>query len=150
VIDSGEAFNTSQLKSRLAAINATWAKTKTTNIDLIKRNLDPTKPYIAEDYSARIYAIYEEMRDGYLGMVTHVRGAAESTFPSSINSVGPLVSITNIAKIPRINIPKFSEKYEDYESVKDQRTTLPDSTKLQYLKSCLVGHSVDLEKNIIY
>jgi hypothetical protein len=33
-----EAFITSQLQSRLDAINATWAEAKATNIDLMGRN----------------------------------------------------------------------------------------------------------------
>jgi hypothetical protein len=150
-----ETFFTSQLQSRLDAINATWAEAKATNIDLIERNLDTMETYIAEDCFGRIYAAYEEVRDRLLGMVTHISGNIECTSPSSINSAGPSAAVTNIAKLPRINLPTFSGKYEGWKSFKDlfsslvhNVTRLPDSTKLQYLKSCLVGHAADLVKNI--
>jgi hypothetical protein len=52
-------------------------------------------------------------------------------------------------------LPTFSGNYEDRESFKDlfsslvhNVTSLPDSTKLQYLKSCLVGQAAGLVNNI--
>jgi hypothetical protein len=128
-----EAFITSQLQSRLDARNATWAVAKATNIDLIGCNLDTTELYIVDDCFGRIYAVYEEVQDRLFGMVTHISGDTECTSPSSINSVGSSAAATNIAKLPRIKLPRFSDKYEDWESFKElfyslahNVTSLPD------------------------
>jgi hypothetical protein len=53
---------------------------------------------------------------------------------------GPSIAMANIAKLPRINLPSFFGRYEDWESFKDlfsslvhDVASLPDSTKLQFL-----------------
>jgi hypothetical protein len=92
-----ESFTTSQLQSRLDSINATWAEVKATNIDLIGRNMDPSEPYISEDRFARIYAVYEEVRDRLLRMFLEVTGASEFTASSSTNSTRPSIAMANIA-----------------------------------------------------
>jgi hypothetical protein len=63
--------------------------------------------------------------------------------------------VANIDKLPRINLLSFSGKNEDWESFKDlfcslvrDVASLPDSTKLQYLKSCLPGQVAQLVKNV--
>jgi hypothetical protein len=73
-------------------------RSKGLDIDLIWHNLETIEPYIIEDDFARIYAIYEEVRDKLLGI-----------------SAGPSVSKTSMAKLPRINLPTFSIKYENWE-----------------------------------
>jgi hypothetical protein len=125
------------------------------NIDLIGCNLNTTEPYIVENCFGRIYAAYEAVWDRLLGMVTHISGNTEYTSPSSINSACPSAAATNIAKLPRINLPTFFGKYKDWKCFKDlfsslvhNVTSLPDSTKLQYLKTCLVGHAADLVNNV--
>jgi hypothetical protein len=83
-----EFFTMSQLQSRLDSINATWAEVKATNVELIDRNMDPSEPYISENRFARIYAVYEEVRDRLLGMLNEVTGTSEFTASSSTNSSG--------------------------------------------------------------
>jgi hypothetical protein len=101
--------------------------------------------------------VYEEMRDRLLGMLNEVTGASEFTASSSTNSIGPSIAVANIAKLPRINLLSFSGRYEDWDSFKDlfsslvhDAPSLPDSTKLQYLKSftCLSGQAAELVKNV--
>jgi hypothetical protein len=102
-----ESFTTSQLQSQLDSINAMWAEMKATNIELISRNMDPSEPYISEDRFARIYAVYEEVRDRLLGMLNEITGASEFTTSSSTNSTGPSITVANIKNY------RFSGRYED-------------------------------------
>jgi hypothetical protein len=117
--------------------------------------MDASELYISEDSFARIYAVYEEVRDRLLGMLNEITGASEFMASSSTNSISPSIAMANIAKLPHINLPSFSGRHEDWESFKDLFSSLvhdvailPESTKLQYLKSCLSGQAAELVKNI--
>ncbi|XP_026666969.1 uncharacterized protein LOC113463933 [Ceratina calcarata] len=58
-------------------------------------------------------------------------------------------------KLPKLDLPTFAGRYEDWENFCDLFTTLvhnaprlADATKLQYLKSCLRGTAADLVKDV--
>ena len=62
---------------------------------------------------------------------------------------------SRVAKLPRIPLPSFSGKYEDWDSFSDLFTTLvhdvpglSDATKLQYLKLCLRDGADELIKDV--
>ena len=60
-----------------------------------------------------------------------------------------------MAKLAKIPLPTFSGQYEDWASFQDffqsmvhDLSRVPDATKLQYLKLCLIGSAADLIKDV--
>ncbi|XP_046141252.1 uncharacterized protein LOC123987702 [Osmia bicornis bicornis] len=98
---------------------------------------------------------YEDTLDYFLTLKTECEAAAEST--QAIRTVEGNASGSDLrpAKLPKLDLPTFSGRYEDWDSFCDLFTTLvhdaprvADATKLQYLKSCLKGVAADLVKDV--
>ncbi|KAI4472701.1 hypothetical protein M0802_016560 [Mischocyttarus mexicanus] len=80
---------------------------------------------------------------------------ASTRTASSAGNVEAVERPSGTAKLPRVPLPSFSGRVEEWESFRDLFTTLvhdspelSDSTKLQYLKGCLKGPAAELIKNV--
>lgn len=69
--------------------------------------------------------------------------------------ITPQVVQSSISKQPDIQLSKFSGEYEEWETFRNQflslinnEPTLSDTTRLQYIKTCLSGKAEQMLKNL--
>lgn len=143
------------VQSRLDALKEVWLEVRKTHSEIIGRGGAENEPYVIDDWFERIQGVYENALDEFLALLTFVEGVEEDAVAESVESSSHGAAGTGVAKLPRIPLPTFSGKYEDWASFCDLFTTLvhdvaplSDATKLQYLKLCLTGSAADLIKDV--
>ncbi|XP_046478626.1 uncharacterized protein [Neodiprion pinetum] len=143
------------IKSRLDALNEIWTEVRKAHAEIIVRENADADPYVTDDWFGRIQGVYENTLDEFLALLTSAEKVEIEavTGPAEASTSG--TTGTGVAKLPRIPLPTFSGKYEDWASFCDLFTTLvhdvaslSDATKLQYLKLCLTGSAADLIKDV--
>ncbi|XP_076549167.1 uncharacterized protein LOC143306370 [Osmia lignaria lignaria] len=148
-------LNKNIVQARLDAIIGIWAEARKTHVEIVTRDDANSDPYVIDNVFARMQCAYEDTLDYFLTLKTECEAAAGST--QAIRTVEGNASGLDLrpAKLPKLDLPTFSGRYEDWDSFCDLFTTLvhdaprvADATKLQYLKSCLKGVAADLVKDV--
>ena len=141
------------VQARLDAIKDTWAEARQTHSDIIVRDDAETDAYVADRWFDRIQGVYENSLDQILTLLASFdKPEGDTSFSEASSDRG---SGARVAKLPRIPLPTFSGKYEDWASFCDLFTTLvhdvpglSDATKLQYLKLCMKDGAAELIKDV--
>ncbi|XP_066596911.1 uncharacterized protein [Prorops nasuta] len=149
------SFSRPMIQLRLDDIKATWDEIRQTNAEIIGRDDTDALRYEEENTLPRLQRIYENARDELVVLMNSLPDVSSSVASSQItgNEIGQLDNKS--AKLPKLDLPSFSGKYEDWESFSDlfvslvhTRSKLSDATKLQYLKSCLTGSAAEFIKGV--
>lgn len=146
-----ESLNKSIVQSRLDAVRDIWAEARKTHSEIIVREDAETDAYIADNWFDRIQGVYETALDEILTLLSFFEKPEDGASVSETSSAGD----NRVAKYPKIPLPKFTGKEEDWPSFCDLFTTLvlevpgiKDSLKLYYLKSCLIEGAADIIKDV--
>ncbi|XP_011870722.1 PREDICTED: uncharacterized protein LOC105563611 [Vollenhovia emeryi] len=145
------------IRSQLERLNEIWEDVCKTHAEISAKEGAETDPYMVDDVFATLHATYEDVRD--LLVTSRVPFEAREELVSSIRRADVEPSEpeadASVARLPRMPLPTFSGKYEDWESFCDLFTALvhevpkfADVTKLQFLKSCLKGPAAELIKDV--
>ncbi|XP_048482282.1 uncharacterized protein LOC119693509 [Plutella xylostella] len=140
------------LKVRIQCIDEYWDTFKNTHTSLLKatkREERACLPYFMNES-------YSECEDNYLSLKsdmqdliniltsTETSNISMTSEHSRIQGAGASVDV----RLPRIDLPKFSGNYEDWQSFEDtfyslihNNTALSSVQKLHYLKACLTGEA---------
>ncbi|XP_018398857.1 PREDICTED: uncharacterized protein LOC108776670 [Cyphomyrmex costatus] len=143
------------VQSRLEALGAVWSEVRKTHSEIIVRDDAGSDAYVVDDWFKRIQGVYENAVDECLTLLPQFEMVAGSRMSGADSASVSDMGTPSVAKLPRIPLPTFSGKYEDWDSFCDLFTTLvldaprlADATKLQYLKSCLTGSAAELIKDV--
>ncbi|XP_066585482.1 uncharacterized protein [Prorops nasuta] len=141
---------------RINGVKAAWDEIRQLNAELIGLEDAEAVLYQNDNVLERLQQLFEDARDELTLIKNNIPDVLSSTMTSSQgdgNDDGSGDSRT--AKLPKLDLPSFSGKYEDWESFSDlfvslvhSRTKLSDVTKLQYLKSCLKEGAAEFVKGI--
>ena len=144
-----DSLNKHIVQASLDAIREILVEIRKTHSDITARDEADTEAYVVDKWIERIQGVYENALDEFLTLLSYFEKAESETSISEAGSDG------RVAKLPRIPLPTFSGKYEDWASFSDLFTALvhdiprlSDATKLQYLKLCLKDSAADLIKDV--
>ncbi|XP_058798035.1 uncharacterized protein LOC131668142 [Phymastichus coffea] len=141
------------IQTRINMINDLWADVRKTHTDIALRAEAFENAYITENKYAALQDIYENTLDVLLTALPQSPSNEERNPRRREREDDDHDDCS--AKLPRLDLPTFSGKHEDWDSFADIFTTLvhnapriADTTKLQYLKSCLKGSAAELVKDV--
>ncbi|XP_058810473.1 uncharacterized protein LOC131675492 [Phymastichus coffea] len=141
------------VQTRINMINDLWADVRKTHTDIALRAEAFENAYITENKYAALQDIYENTLDVLLTALPQSPSNEERNPRRREREDDDHDDCS--AKLPRLDLPTFSGKHEDWDSFADIFTTLvhnapriADTTKLQYLKSCLKGSAAELVKDV--
>ncbi|XP_076660848.1 uncharacterized protein LOC143364322 [Halictus rubicundus] len=150
---SRDSLNSNIISSRVNSLTEIWSKARATHEEIVVREDALNDVYITENVFARLQATYEDALDFLLTTRSELDSSSSNTGTSNTASV--INDDTRPAKLPKLDLPTFAGRYEDWENFCDLFTTLvhnaprlSDATKLQYLKSCLKDSAADLVKDV--
>ncbi|XP_066600734.1 uncharacterized protein [Prorops nasuta] len=147
-------LNLNIIISRSEALNELWKSVRSTHEEIITREDAENDVYVTSNSFLRIQTMYEDFLDFLLTMRSELE---KNVIPEDLNlsNSGNNYSDTRSAKLPKIDLPIFEGRYEDWENFCDLFTNLvhnapglADATKLQYLKSCMRNTAADLVKDV--
>ena len=145
-----DSLNKSIVQSRLEAARDIWSEIRKTHSEIIVRDDAETDAYVADRWFERIQGVYENALDEILSLVSFFEKSVSDTSVSEAGS-----DSARVAKLPKIPLPSFSGKEEDWPSFCDLFTTLvhntaglSDAVKLQYLKSCFTDEAAEQIKDV--
>lgn len=140
--------------SGLNLLEKRWAKFEDNNAELEELNANgelDSEAYFLEDWYQEICRAYLKFHGALLRASKASSSRGASSAASTINSS----ECTNQATLPKLPLPKFSGRYEEwvsfhdrFQSLVDGNTTLAQVDKLQYLISCLSGDAAMVIANI--
>ncbi|KAI4475931.1 hypothetical protein M0802_014976 [Mischocyttarus mexicanus] len=126
-----------------------------THEEILMLSVDMADPYVAEGVFPRIQGVEYQASALIHSNKAELETEASTRTASSAGNVEAGERPSGTAKLPRVPLPTFSGRVEEWESFRDLFTTLvhdspelSDSTKLQYLKGCLKGPAAELIKNV--
>lgn len=105
-----DTLSKSIVQARLDAVREIWAETRKTHSDIIVRDDAETDAYVADSWFDRIQGVYETALDEFLTLLALFDKADSDSTMSDGDSE------SRVAKIPKISLPTFSGKYEDWAS----------------------------------
>ncbi|XP_073949064.1 uncharacterized protein [Choristoneura fumiferana] len=145
-----ERLTLGYVKVRMQYIDEYWQSFKSSHALLIKianKEQRATLRYFVEDY-------YGKCEEKYLDLKTILQDLLDFNTPSpvlnnmSINSSSTDVGNKVDVRLPRIELPRFSGSYEEWQAFEDIFTSLihnnkslSDVQRFHYLKSCLCGEA---------
>ncbi|XP_045455994.1 uncharacterized protein LOC123665778 [Melitaea cinxia] len=144
------------IKTRLKTIDEYWETFKETHKNLLKctpREQRGVLPYFLNEE----YYSYEDLYICLKGDLTDLLSNMDSKpkiFEESNSSNLLQNAQSSFAKLPRIQLPTFSGKYEDWPTYQDlflalvHNTTINDVQKLHYLKTSVTGEAEMLLRHI--
>ncbi|XP_058803593.1 uncharacterized protein LOC131671293 [Phymastichus coffea] len=149
-----DTLNKTIVQIRLTAVDGLWNEIRKTHNEIALCADAERHEYITENKFDKIDQVYEETLD-WLSIVM-------TKFPKDIESNSRRRERNEDsdddlpAKLPRLDLPSFSgNNYEDWESFADIFRTLvydapriKETTKLQYLKTCLKDTAADLNEDV--
>lgn len=107
-----------------------------------------------EYFTLETYQLFENVFCDYKGILKDVKEAL-SPKQSTLPQPQPSTSSSYDIQLPRINIPNFTGKYDEWPTFHDLFVSLIHNNKkisgvqkLQHLKSCLVGEPENLLRNL--
>ncbi|XP_066589184.1 uncharacterized protein [Prorops nasuta] len=141
---------------RINDVKAAWDEIRQLNAEIIGFDDVDAVQYQNDKVLERLQQLFEDSRDELLSIKNNISEILSGPMTSSQlvgNDDGSIDHRTE--KLPKLDLPSFYGKYEDWESFSDlfislvhNRTNLSDSTKLQYLKMCLKEGAADFVKGI--
>ncbi|XP_031781161.1 uncharacterized protein LOC103316074 [Nasonia vitripennis] len=147
-----DSLNKSMVQARLDAVKQIWVETRKTHSEIVVRDDAETDAYIADQWFDRIQGVYESALDEILTLLA----LFDKPDADDSASMGESDSDPEVVKLPKISLPTFSGKDEDWASFSDlftslvhSRSGISDVTKLQYLKLCLTGVAAELIKDVM-
>lgn len=153
------------IKSRIAIPQGYWNKCVRSNskIECEASDEDSQEPYFVDcqfDQAEAYYLSAMDHMQGELETTTAALsvGSEQSTSQQPIGANSTQVSVPNMsdfARLPQIEIPKFTESYTDWANFKDlfesmvvKNTRLSKVQKLHYLKTNVTGEAFNLLENV--
>ncbi|XP_063827477.1 uncharacterized protein LOC135076893 [Ostrinia nubilalis] len=144
------------IKSRLKSIGDDWIAFKQAHSNLTRctpREQRTDFPYFHNEEYFEIEELYINIRADLMDILAGIEGQRRSV--EAVNfSTSTQDSQQPFAKLPRIQLPTFSGKYEDWPTYQDlfealvHNTSLSDVQKLHYLKTSVSGEAEMLLRNI--
>ncbi|KAI4482492.1 hypothetical protein M0802_013663, partial [Mischocyttarus mexicanus] len=126
-----------------------------THEEILMLRVDMADPYVTEGVFPRIQGVEYQASALIHSIKAELETEASTRTASSAGNVEAVERPSGTAKLPRVPLPSFSGRVEEWESFRDLFTTLvhdspelSDATKLQYLKGCLKGPAAELIKNV--
>ncbi|XP_066603091.1 uncharacterized protein [Prorops nasuta] len=145
------------IQSRIDSLRSIWSEIRQTHTEIVGREEPEAIEYIENDVFAQLQLLFEETQDEFL--ILHDSIPEINT--NMRNSIGmgsvadEMRGDNRVAKLPKLDLPTFAGKYEDWDNFCDlfsslvhNRSNLPDVAKLQYLKSCLIESAADFVKGV--
>ncbi|XP_070524007.1 uncharacterized protein [Cardiocondyla obscurior] len=146
-------ITTSAIEIRINQLDTNWAKFEKAHDQLREEYWEQVKThaYITKDYYAIVEEVYYNQRATLEEMMlTLSPSAGSSKTPESPRSSEPLRS-----QLPRLQLPTFSGRFEDWPNFKDlfqsmvgADSSLQEIQKFHYLRSSLKGEAEQLTRNI--
>lgn len=150
------------VRSTMALLDAKWQKYDSQHSELMRSHRKELKgsSYVTEDLYEKTEAQYASQRAQLLAAERQLAPAVPSEASASSASAPPSTGSSVPApapapSLPRIELPKFSGKFEDWPAFRDLFTSmvrheaaLPDVKKFHYLKTSVQGEAESLLKNL--
>lgn len=141
------------VEARLAALDDNWKRFQTQHDTLISKY---RKDLADQDYTkSQVYAHAEETYLAHKGMFLDSLRQMRSKPQENISTAKQELSHAPRTTLPRIQLPQFSGKYEEWPSFRDlfhsiigKDVSTTHVEKLHYLKSCLKGEAELLIRNL--
>ncbi|XP_043498357.1 uncharacterized protein LOC122521576 [Polistes fuscatus] len=112
-------------------------------------------PYMIEDEIKKIREAYDEAFHAFVALRRQLVQSEAPTFTRESSHPQGSGLDPSYSQLPKMSLPKFSGDEEDWEnffysfrSMMHDALRLDDTTKLRYLKSCLVGEAAGLIKDV--
>ncbi|XP_066585517.1 uncharacterized protein [Prorops nasuta] len=151
-------LNRALVRDRIQKLHGYWIKFCKRHEEIITRDDIADDPYLTESF----FASTEDLRDECNDELSRVLAAfpnddVANTSTASQSSVSNENSNTvcHNLHLPKIDLPHFSGKYEDWEAFENRFSSLihekaqvPNVVKLQYLMGCLQGPAADFVKDV--
>ena len=152
---SSESLNKAIVQARIDGLTEIWNEVRKTHSDILAKEDIDNDAYIVDNRFAVLRETYEDANDLLLTARMTLE-STEGTRPRPSNGTSAENNgDASVPKLPRIPLPTFSGRYEDWESFSDLFTALvhdvprySNSTKLQFLKTCLTGSTAELVKDV--
>ena len=145
-----DSLDKTVVQARLDSVREIWAEIRRIHSEIIVRDDTDTDAYVPDKWFDRIKDVFENAEEDFLLLLAFFN---KSVVDVSFSEAGSESS--RVAKLPKIPLPKFSGKEEDWASFCDLFTTLvhnitglSDAIKLQYLKSCLTDEAAEQIKDV--
>ena len=145
------------VETRLASIEKIWEEIRATHAEIIVKDTSATDPYVIDNVFAQIEDAYESAQNEMLRALNQFDASSKNTPSLASRSADDDGTDMNsrTAKLPKLDLPTFSGRYEDWEDFCDLFSSLVHNipglsnvTKLQYLKLFLTGSAADLVKDV--
>ncbi|XP_058789097.1 uncharacterized protein LOC131663048 [Phymastichus coffea] len=151
-----ETLNAAIIQTRINTVSDLWHEIRKTHHEITMRNDSTANSYMTENTYDAMQQLYEETHDWLLTTLTKFQGLRElNTRRRARDADDNDDDDETSVKLPRLELPTFSGKYEDWGSFADQFSSIvhdapriSNTTKLRYLKSCLRGPAGDLVKDV--
>lgn len=151
-------FSVSSIKNRLFEIRQYWDEFRLSHAEIAGRDDSADDEYVTN-------RVFETTMDEYQQSVDHLEEmladqAPQASAPAAHSTLHPssfLAPSSHLlaAPLPRISLPTFSGKVEDWPSFCDLFTALVHDdkrynrvTKLKYLKDCLTGEAAEFIRDV--
>ncbi|KAJ0169482.1 hypothetical protein K1T71_015069 [Dendrolimus kikuchii] len=148
-----ERIKKSLIETRLEAAEDLWIDFKTNHKEIVA-NTSREQRNKEEYFRSDIYEQFQEQYLSYKALLKDVYHIYTTTDSQSKPTVSSKSECNEIIRLPRIELPSFSGKYNEWQTFYDmfssvihQNASLPSVQKLHYLKSCLSGEPEQLIRN---
>ncbi|XP_061704588.1 uncharacterized protein LOC133515953 [Cydia pomonella] len=145
-----ERLTLGYVKVRMQYIDEYWSSFKQLHSELLKISTTEQRQsllYFVENY-------YDKCEEKYLNLKTTLQDLLDFNTPTpagtpmNTSSVSGDIKTVMDVKLPRLELPKFSGLYEEWQAFEDIFTSiihnnqsLSDVQRFYYLKSCLIGEA---------
>ncbi|XP_066585595.1 uncharacterized protein [Prorops nasuta] len=154
--DGGLALSRASIQMRKDNIKEIWDNIRSTHAEISSREDDEASQYRGNQIFQGFHDDYLNTSDKLIELLNNFPVSTTASTSSNVSVTHDSASIDGRpAKLPRLDLPSFSGKFEDWENFYDlfcsmvhNTSNLSDATKLQYLKSCLSGPALDLVKMV--
>ena len=125
---SRDSFNLNLVRARLDALSEIWIEARNVHFQIINQEEENFDNYLENTFS-RLQQLYEDLQEFLLGLLTELEVVYEATI-----QMPPLVTSSECelpdAKLPKLDLLKFSGEYEDWKNFYDVFTSLVHNKRL--------------------
>lgn len=146
------------VKARLKSVEDYWGRFKEAHHALNKctpREQKGVLPYFLKEEYYSCEELYLCLQGDLTDLLSQLKGShSKSSAEASNTSTGSVDDNSSFARLPRITLPTFSGRYEDWPTYQDlftalvHNTNLNDVQKLHYLKTSVSGEAEMLLRHI--